>query len=237
EARDLTYPCYCSRKDIREAASAPHGGYVVYPGTCAGEEGRARAKAKGLKVNEWGVFEGEGEKRIAGDSEDGVYAALDLPLFPPELRENRREFEQAESGGLPELIELSDLRGDLHMHTTATDGKATLREMVAAARERGLEYIAITDHSKRVTMAGGLDAKRLRAQWKEIDKVNQELTDEGAEFRVLKGIECDILEAGGMDLDDDVLAEADWVIASLHYGQNQPRAKIMERLLFAVAHP
>jgi len=200
-------------------------------------EVRGRAKSRGLKVNEWGVFQLEGEERVAGATEEEVYATLDLPVFPPELRENRKEFAWAEDGELPRLIELGDLRGDLHMHTTATDGKATLREMVAAARERGLEYIAITDHSKRVTMAGGLDAERLREQWREVDRVNDELAEEGADFRVLKGIECDILEAGPMDLPDDVLAEADWVIASLHYGQKQPRAKIMERLLGAVEHP
>jgi DNA polymerase (family 10) len=205
-------------------------------------EVRGRAKARGLKVSEWGVFKTaksaeDVDVRIAGDTEEEVYAALDLPCFPPELRENRQEFVAAEAGKLPRLIELSDLRGDLHMHTSATDGRGTIREMVAAARKRGLEYIAITDHSKRVTMAHGLDADRLRAQWLEIDLVNQELKAEGAEFVVLKGIECDILEAGPMDLPDDVLAEADWVIASLHYGQNQPRAKIMERLLGAVAHP
>lgn len=204
-------------------------------------EVRGRAKSLGLKVNEWGVFrvdeEGESRERVAGDSEEAVYKALGLPCFPPELREARREFQQAEQGELPGLITADDLRGDLHMHTTATDGKATLREMVAAARAHGLEYIAITDHSQRVSMAHGLDAVRLREQWSEIDRVNQELDEEGATFRVLKGIECDILEAGGMDLDDEVLAEADWVIASLHYGQNQPRAKIMQRLLGAVEHP
>lgn len=200
-------------------------------------EVRGRAKAAGLKVNEWGVFKSDSDERVAGESEEAVYAALKLPLFPPELRENRREFAAAEAGELPRLIELDDLRGDLHMHTSATDGNATIREMVAAAQARGLEYIAITDHSKRVTMAHGLDADRLRAQWKEVDSVNAELEAEGTDFRVLKGIECDILEAGPMDLDDDVLAEADWVIASLHYGQNQPQAKIMERLLGAIEHP
>lgn len=204
-------------------------------------EVRGRAKALGLKVNEWGVFRTDGdapeEERVTGESEKAVYASLDLPVFPPELRENRLEFALAEAGDLPKLIELSDLRGDLHMHTTATDGRGTLREMVAAARQRNLEYIAITDHSKRVTMAHGLDADRLRAQWAEIDIVNDELSAEGTDFRVLKGIECDILEAGPMDLPDDVLAEADWVIASLHYGQNQPREKIMARLLGAIEHP
>ncbi|MEN0110943.1 MAG: DNA polymerase/3'-5' exonuclease PolX [Planctomycetota bacterium] len=205
-------------------------------------EVRGRAKARGLRVNEWGVFRedpsGELGERVAGDAEEAVYAALDLPAFPPELRENRDEFAAVDAGhDLPNLVELADLRGDLHLHTSATDGTATIREMVAAARDAGLDYLAVTDHSKRVTMAHGLDADRLREQWREVDRVNEELADSGIDFRVLKGIECDILEAGPMDLPDDVLAEADWVIASLHYGQQQPRTQIMDRLLGAVAHP
>ncbi len=196
---------------------------------------RGRAKDRGLKINEYGVFrvDGKREKRVAGRSEKDVYATLDLPLFPPELREARREFGWADEGKLPKLVELDDLRADLHMHTTQTDGKATLEEMIAAARHRGLEYIAITDHSKRVTMAHGLDAKRLRAQWKEIDRLNKRLRG----FKVLKGIEVDILEKGGLDLDDDVLADADWVVASVHYGQNQPRERITKRVIDALANP
>lgn len=203
---------------------------------------RGLAKQRRLRVNEWGVFrETKGDEddsptrgeRVAGATEKEVYAALNLPWFPPELREARGEFEAASGDGLPDLIEVSDLRGDLHMHTTATDGKATLLEMADAARERGLEYIAITDHSKRVSMANGLDADRLREQWVAVDELNEELSD----LVILKGIECDILEAGGMDLPDDVLAEGDWVIASLHYGQNQPREQIMKRLLGAIEHP
>jgi DNA polymerase (family X) len=192
---------------------------------------RGMAKKKGLKISEYGVF--RGERRIAGRTEEEVYATLDLPCFPPELREARKEFEWAAAGQLPKLVELDDLRGDLHMHTTATDGRASLEEMVDAARRRGLKYIAITDHSKRVSMARGLDPARLRAQWREIDKVNRSLSG----FTVLKGIECDILEAGGMDLPDDVLAEADWVVASVHYGQNQPREKITQRVLGAIENP
>ena len=137
---------------------------------------RGLAKQKGLKVNEYGVFrltDGE-ETYVAGATEEEVYEALGLPVFPPELRESRKEFEWAEAGELPELIELADIRGDLHMHTTATDGSATLEEMVEAARQRGLKYIAITDHSKRVSMANGLDSRRLREQWAEIDRLNQE---------------------------------------------------------------
>ncbi|MGD9637121.1 MAG: DNA polymerase/3'-5' exonuclease PolX [Pirellulales bacterium] len=209
---------------------------------------RGMAKDRGLKINEYGVFRvkkkgsglvsggdddsAEGEY-IAGKTEAEVYATLDLPCFPPELREAREEFEWAAAGKLPKLIELADLQGDLHMHTTASDGKATLDEMIAAARERGLKYIAITDHSKRVSMANGLDGARLRKQWKEIDRVNRDLDD----FIVLKGIECDILEKSGMDLPDDVLAEADWVVASVHYGQNQPREQITERILGALENP
>ncbi|MBX7166934.1 MAG: DNA polymerase/3'-5' exonuclease PolX [Pirellulales bacterium] len=192
---------------------------------------RGRAKDRGLKINEYGVF--DGTRSVAGRTEKEVYAALDLPVFPPELREGRREFEWADAGELPKLIELDDLRGDLHMHTVATDGTATIREMVAAAQARGLSYIAITDHSKRVTMARGLDATRLRRQWREIDKLNERLEA----FHVLKGVECDILEKGGLDLPDDVLAEADWVVCSVHYGQNQPRERITARILEAIENP
>ncbi len=197
---------------------------------------RGRAKQMGLKVNEWGVFrvEGDGsETYLTGDSETEFYAALDLPWFPPEMREARDEFAWAAQGELPKLVELSDMRGDLHMHTTETDGKASLEEMIAAAKSRGLEYIAITDHSQRVSMANGLDAERLRAQWAEIDRLRAGL--EG--IVVLKGIECDILEKGGMDLPDDVLAEADWVIASVHYGQKQSSEQITDRILGALENP
>jgi len=197
---------------------------------------RGLAKQHGLKINEYGVFrvEGDQETPVAGADEAGVYATLDLPLIPAELREARREFEWAQSDELPDLIRLEDIRGDLHSHTTATDGVATMEEMVAAAQERGLKYLAITDHSQRVTMAGGLDPKRLRAQWRQIDELNGEL---GKSFTVLKGIECDILEKGGMDLPDDVLAEADWVLAAVHYGQKQSREQITDRILGAIENP
>ncbi len=197
---------------------------------------RRVATRLGLKVNEWGVFriaEDGTETYLAGKTEADVYAAIDLPCFPPELREAREEFAWAGAGTLPELITLGDIRADLHMHTTETDGKATLEEMVAEARARGREYIAITDHSQRVAMARGLDAKRLRGQWAEIDRLNEQLDD----LVVLKGIECDILERGGMDLPDDVLAEADWVIASVHYGQQQPEEQITRRILGALENP
>lgn len=196
---------------------------------------RGRAKKLGLRINEYGVYREEDlDHPIAGETEESVYAAVQLPWIAPELRESRGEFEMAEQGRLPQLITLADLRGDLHMHTTATDGENTLEEMVAAAQARGWEYIAITDHSQRVSVARGLDGTRLRAQWQEIDRLNEKL--EGR-FWIFKGIECDILEKGGMDLPDDVLAEADWVLASVHFGQQQPREQITDRILGAIRHP
>lgn len=192
---------------------------------------RRKAQERGLKINEYGVF--RGEKLVAGRTEEDVYQAVGLPWIPPELRENRGEIERAEQGTLPTLVELTDIHGDLHMHTTATDGTATIAAMAEAAKERGLKYIAITDHSKRVTMANGLDAPRLRAHWKAISKVREEIKG----IDLLCGIECDILEDATLDLPDDVLAEADWVIAVLHYGIKQPREQIMKRLLNAVRNP
>lgn len=198
---------------------------------------RGMAKQNGMKVNEWGVYGTEGDKdgeQLAGATEADVYRVLGLPEFAPELREARHEFEWAEQGSLPELLELNDMQGDLHMHTTATDGKASIMEMVEAAKSRGMKYIAITDHSKRVSMANGLDAERTLEQWAEIDVLNKEL---GRSFTLLKGIECDILEKGGMDLPDEVLEQADWVMASIHYGQTQSRDKLTKRMVDAIAHP
>ena len=197
---------------------------------------RGRAKDQGLKISEWGVFRVKGEKetRIAGATEQEVYDTLKLPVFPPEIREGRREFEWADAGKLPELITLEDIRGDLHMHTTASDGSASIEEMIAAARAQGLSYIAITDHSQRVSMARGLNGERLLEQWQEIDKIRENLPKG---FTLLKGIECDILEKGGMDLPDDVLAQGDWIIASIHYGQKQSRQQITERILGAIENP
>ncbi|MBT3890392.1 MAG: DNA polymerase/3'-5' exonuclease PolX [Planctomycetaceae bacterium] len=197
---------------------------------------RGHAKQRGMKVNEYGVFkiDGDEEIRVAGATEQEVYEVLGLPHFAAEMREAREEFQWAERGDLPELIGLSEIQGDLHMHTTATDGKATIAEMVAAGRARGLQYIAITDHSQRVSVARGLTAERVVQQWEEIDRFNETIEDN---FRVLKGIECDILEAGGMDLPDEVLALADWVIASVHFGQKQSREQITDRIVGALENP
>ncbi|OHB75901.1 MAG: DNA polymerase III subunit beta [Planctomycetes bacterium RBG_16_64_10] len=197
---------------------------------------RAIARQRGLKINEWGVFrtrDDGSQEQIAGRTEQEVYAALELPCFPPELREARAEFEWAKAGPLPQLIQLDDIRGDLHAHTDASDGQATLAQMIDAARQRKLEYLAITDHSKRVTMAHGLGPARLRRQWATIDSLRKNRSD----IRVLKGVECDILEQGGLDLPDEVLADADWVVASIHYGQNQSRARITQRILGAIENP
>ncbi len=192
---------------------------------------RRRSQERGLKLNEYGLF--RDEELVSGSTEEEVFQTLDLPWIPPELRENRREFEAAEKEELPDLIELDQIRGDLHMHTTATDGTASILEMAEGAKAKGYQYISITDHSKRVTMANGLDAKRLRAHWKEIEKTQSKITG----IQILKGIECDILEDGTMDLPDDVLSEADWVIAVLHYGLKQPEEKITQRLLNAIQNP
>ena len=192
---------------------------------------RQRAKDLGLKINEYGVF--RGDEAVAGRTEEDVYAAVGLPWIPPELRENRREFEWADRRQLPQLLLQADILGDLHMHTTASDGAGTIAEMAAAAKARGLQYIAITDHSKRVSMANGLDADRLRKHWAEIRRVREQISG----IQILCGIECDILEDATMDLPDDVLAEADWVVAVLHYGLRQPREQIMQRLLNAIRNP
>ena len=192
---------------------------------------RRLALARKLKISEYGVFS-EG-RRIAGETEESVYAALGLPWIPPELREDRGEIEAAAVGKLPRLVEFTDLRGDLHAHTRATDGHNTLAEMAAAARARGLEYLAITEHSRRVAMAHGLDPHRLRRQMREIDALNAELDG----VTLLKGIECDILEDGRLDLPDEVLSECDLVVGAVHSAFDLSRARQTERILRAMDDP
>lgn len=197
---------------------------------------RRRARKRGLKINEYGVYRlaAEGEQWLVGRREEQVYAALELPCFPPELREARQEFHWADAGELPELIRREHLQGDLHCHTEASDGVASIEEMVRAAQQQGLNYLAITDHSQRVAIAQGLDPHRLLAQWRQIDQLNETF---GPDFTILKGVECDILEQGGMDLPDEVLAQADWVLASIHFGQRQPGSQINARLVQALENP
>jgi DNA polymerase (family 10) len=192
---------------------------------------RRLAQEHGLKVSEYGVF--KGDKRVAGDTEESVYKAVGLPWIAPELRENHGEIEAARAGKLPKLIEPGDLKGDLHVHTKATDGHNTLREMAEAARAAGLDYVAITEHSRRLTVAHGLDPQRLRRQMAEIDKLNAELKG----ITILKGIEVDILENGQLDLPDEVLAECDIVVGAVHSKFNLPRAKQTNRILRAMDQP
>ena len=191
---------------------------------------RGKAKEHNYTLNEYGLY--EGDTIIAGALEDDIYKQLNLPFFPPELRENLKEYDQKNTPPL-ELITKDNIKGDLHMHTTASDGKGSIAEMIESAIEKGLEYIAITDHSKRVQIANGLDEKRLLKHWKDIKEVAKNYP----EINVMCGIECDILENATLDLADDVLAEADWVLAVLHFGLTQPQAQIMDRLLMAIESP
>lgn len=192
---------------------------------------RALAQKIGLKINEYGVY--RIGVRIAGETETSVYAAVGLAYIPPELRENRGEIEIAKSGKLPQLIERNDLRGDLHAHTKATDGHHTLREMALAGLTQGFEYLAITEHSQRLTVAHGLDTVRLLKQCDEIDALNAELRG----ITLLKSIEVDILEDGSLDLPDSVLARLDMVVGAVHSNFNLSRAKQTERILRAMQHP
>jgi DNA polymerase (family 10) len=192
---------------------------------------RRIAQLLGLKINEYGVF--RGAQRIAGDSEESVYRAVGLPYIPPELREDRGEIEAARAGRLPQLVELSDLRGDLHAHTKATDGHDSLRDMALAAKALGLEYLAITEHSRRLTVAHGLDPLQLARQCDEIDRLNTQLDG----ITLLKGIEVDILEDGSLDLPDSVLERLDLVVGAVHSRFELSRAKQTERILRAMDHP
>ncbi len=217
--------------DLRAVPVESYGAALVYfTGSRAHNIALRRlAQGRGLKINEYGVF--RGRRRIAGETEESVYAAVGLPPIPPELREDRGELEAAKAGRLPRLVERSDLRGDLHAHTRWSDGAASVAEMARAARAAGLEYLAITDHSRRLAAAHGLDPLRLRRQLAEIDAVEVE------GLALLKGIEVDILDDGTLDLPDAVLGELDVVVAAVHSAFQLPRARQTERVLRALAHP
>jgi DNA polymerase (family 10) len=189
---------------------------------------RKRAQSREWKLNEYGLF--EGENKIAGTTEESVYHCLDLPWIPPELREDRGELFAAEKGELPSLIELSDIRGDLHVHTDLTDGRDSLEDMVHAAVERGYRYLAITEHSKAVTVAKGLDEDKLQRHAARIRELNEGFKD----FWLMAGVEVDILKNGKLDLDEKVLAEMDWVVASVHSHFRLDEKAMTERLIAAV---
>ena len=192
---------------------------------------RKLGQERNWKLNEYGIF--EGKNRLASQTEKSMYEKLGLRYIEPEMREDRGEFEASRENRLPSLVTLEDIRGDLHMHTSETDGRYPVEEMVEAAREKGYEYVAVSDHSKRVAMAGGLNEKRLAAQMEKIDALNGEMEN----FRILKSIEVDILEDGSLDLSGEILNELDLVVCSVHYHRNLSREKQTSRILKAMDHP
>ncbi len=194
---------------------------------------REMASGIGLLFNEYGIFREPDGMRIGGRREGEIYTAVGLPFIPPELRENEGEFEAAEEGELPHLLTVEEIRGDLHVHTNWSDGAHDLDAVVHAAKRKGYQYVAITDHSKGLGIARGLDEKRLRGQMALIDDANRSLPD----FQILKGIEVDIRGDGTLDLPDSILSELDIVLASIHSGFRQSREKITARLLSAVRNP
>jgi DNA polymerase (family X) len=216
--------------DVRVVAAESYGAALHYfTGSKAHNiKVRGMGVERGLKINEYGVF--KGDEQVAGRTEEEIYAQVGLPYIEPELRENRGELEAAREGRLPKLVTLGDIRGDLHAHTTETDGRASLEEMAEGAQAKGYQYLAITDHSQRVAMARGLDARRLAQQMEAIDRLNGRLRG----IVILKGIEVDILEDGALDLPDDILAELDLRVCSIHYSLNLPAEKQTERLLRAM---
>jgi DNA polymerase (family 10) len=192
---------------------------------------RKLAQKKGMKINEYGVF--KNDKRIAGKTEEDIFTQVDLPFIEPELREDRGEIQAAQKNRLPKLIRLDDIRGDLHAHTQETDGRDTLEDMVSAAQKKRYAYIAISDHSQHVTVAKGLDRKRLAKQIEKIDRLNAKTR----KFVILKAIEVDILKDGSLDLADDILKELDVVIGAVHSDFKLSREKQTERILRAMDNP
>lgn len=201
---------------------------------------REIALKKGYKLNEYGLYKqmAKGKERmVAGKAEEELYRALGMDYIEPEMRENTGEIELAKQYKLPKLIGYKDLQGDLQAQTDWTDGSASIEEMAKAAAARGLRYIAITDHTKRLAMTNGLDETRIKKQWLEIDRVNKKLRASGFEVHVLKGSECDILKDGSLDLPDEVLEKLDVVGASVHSHFNLPRAEQTKRIIRALSNP
>ncbi len=194
---------------------------------------RGRANDMGYTLNEYALATLKAEKRVAGRTEEEIYSKLKLDFIPPELRENTGEIPAAENHKLPHLIELSDIKGDLQMHTTASDGKDSIEEMAEAARKLGHEYIAITDHSKSVTIANGLDEKRMAAHIKKLHAANAK----GLGIRVLAGSEVDILKDGSLDYSDEILSQLDVVVCSIHSYMQLDRAAMTDRMLACIENP
>lgn len=194
---------------------------------------RERARERGLKISEYGVFRARDEKRLGGEAEEEVFKAVGLPFIPPELREASGEIEAAAEGTLPHLIELADLKGDLQMHTKATDGKNSISEMAEKAKSLGYSYIAVTDHSKSVRVAGGLDKKELARHLKEIEKAGAKMQG----LRILKGVEVDILADGTLDLEDEILEQCDVVLAAVHSRFNMEEEEMTRRIVKALKNP
>ena len=194
---------------------------------------REMAVKTGLKLNEYGIFRERDDKKLGGQNEEDIYRILGLPFIPPEMREDLGEIEAALEGRLPKLVDLSDIRGDLHVHTKRSDGSHDFDELIVAARKRGYEYIAITDHSKGLGIAHGLNEERLMAEKKEIDAVNKKLKG----FRLLSGVEVDIRSDGQLDLPDEMLKQLDIVVASVHSGFRQSREQITKRIVSAMRNP
>jgi DNA polymerase (family 10) len=191
---------------------------------------REMARKRGLKINEYGIFKEKSGKRIAGKEEDEIYRALDLPFIPPELREDLGEIEAAQKGKLPSLVGLEQIRGDLHVHSNWSDGAHSLEELADAARKTGYEYIAITDHSQSLGIAGGLKEEDLLKQIDEIGAINRKLSN----FRLLPGTEVDIRGDGKLDIEDKVLAKLDVVAAAIHSGFKQSKEKLTKRMIRAI---
>ncbi len=221
--------------DVRALEQASYGAAMHYfTGSKAHNVAiRERAKDQGLKVNEYGVFRAKDEKRLGGATEEDIFKAVGLPWIPPELREDSGEIQAAEKGKLPQLIETQDIRGDLQMHTFATDGKNSILEMAGKAIEMGYAYIAITDHSQAVRVAGGLDEKKLAEHLKEIEKANGKMKG----FRILKGVEVDVMGDGSLDLKDDILKECEVVLASVHSRFNMEEGEMTRRIIKAIKNP